>query len=114
MAAKVLNGRIKGKVDTTAHWNAATGFIPLKGETIIYSDYDTAIPGVTLPGIKIGDGLAYVQDLPFLNYTKASEILAHLSDDDIHVTTSEKTFWSNKLNIETETVVGETLIFNRN
>ena len=36
-----VNARIKSKHDTTANWNAATGFIPLAGEIIIYDDYKT-------------------------------------------------------------------------
>ena len=35
-----VNTRIQLKRDTTAHWNQATGFIPLPGEVIIYEDYE--------------------------------------------------------------------------
>ena len=37
----ITEARIKLKRDTTAHWNAAQGFIPLAGEVIIYTDYET-------------------------------------------------------------------------
>ena len=34
-----INTRIQLKRDITANWNNARGFIPLKGEVIIYEDY---------------------------------------------------------------------------
>lgn len=42
----------------TSEWAKATGFTPLKGEIIVYSD---------LNKIKIGDGENNVNDLPFVN-----------------------------------------------
>ena len=36
-----VNARTKSNHDPTANWNAATGFIPLAGEIIIYDDYKT-------------------------------------------------------------------------
>ena len=35
---KKLNARLCQKIDTTANWELATNFIPLKGEVIIYKD----------------------------------------------------------------------------
>lgn len=62
---KSFETRIQSKHDTTANWNAAQGFIPLAGEIIIYDDYEQ-VDGQNIPGIKIGTGNAYVQDLPFI------------------------------------------------
>ena len=66
--------RIKFKRDTTQNWNAARGMVPLQGEIIIYTDYQSIVREVDgeektilVPGIKIGDGAAYVQDLPFVD-----------------------------------------------
>lgn len=50
--------RIIQKHDSSANWAKATTFVPLKGEIIIYDD---------LGKIKIGDGVAKVNDLPFLD-----------------------------------------------
>lgn len=50
--------RIIQKHDSSANWAKATTFVPLKGEIIIYDD---------LGKIKIGDGAAKVNDLPFLD-----------------------------------------------
>ena len=69
-----INTRIQLKRDTTANWNAARGFVPMAGEVIIYTDYSSyqkevngRIKTILIPGIKIGDGGAYVQDLPFVD-----------------------------------------------
>ena len=118
----IKEARIKFKRDTTANWNAARGFIPLEGELIVYNDYATirkVINGVeqdvVVPAIKIGDGRAYVQDLPFVNDDLRNQILNHINNPEIHVTMAEKLFWNNKLNVDDSSeVVNEALIFNRN
>jgi hypothetical protein len=63
----VKEARIKFKRDTTANWNNARGFIPLEGEIIVYLDYKSITEEVNgdnittwVPGIKVGDGRAYV------------------------------------------------------
>lgn len=125
--AKEFNTRIKAKHDTTENWNNASGFIPLAGEIIIYDDYKTITyeeNGVTLtktvPGIKIGSGNAYVQDLAFADEELSGQLLSHIQDSGVHVSPGEKIFWSNKVNIDdaydvlNEELEDETLIFNRN
>lgn len=116
-----VNGRIKFKRDTTANWNAARGMVPLEGELIVYLDYKTItkeVDGVNqtvyVPGIKIGDGAAYVQDLPFVDDEVRDTLMQHISNNDIHVTSADKTKWDNKLNInDSYEVVNGALIFNR-
>ncbi len=120
----MIQARIRSKTDTTAHWNAAVTFIPLKGEVIVYSDYATEIVGgqtVKIPNFKIGDGLAYVPDLPFVGDDLRQELSAHLLDTTAHITAAEREFWNNKvrcyMGTETEdeaTVENEELIFTRN
>lgn len=117
-----VNTRIQFKRDSTANWNAALGFIPLQGELIIYNDYKTiekVIDGelitVHIPGIKIGDGMAYVQDLPFVDAELRDRIMTHIENPNIHVTLQEKLFWNNKLNVDDNAeLVDGALIFNRN
>lgn len=50
------NSRVVMKHDTKENWDKATGFIPLKGEIIIYTD---------LNRFKIGDGSKTVSQLSF-------------------------------------------------
>lgn len=64
-----IKSRIQLKNDTEANWNKAgpkdnsPGFIPLKGELIIYSA-DDAHPFFRL---KVGDGITNVVELPFID-----------------------------------------------
>lgn len=116
------NARIKFKRDSTQNWNDARGMIPLEGEVIVYNDYATVTKivdneekTIIIPAIKIGDGKAYVQDLPFVNDDLRDQLLNHINNPEIHVTMAEKLFWNNKLNVDDASeVVNEALIFNRN
>ena len=70
---------------------------------------------VNIPGIKIGDGRAYVQDLPFIDEELRDTIMEHINNQDIHVSLQEKLFWNNKINVnDSMELVDGSLIFNRN
>ena len=70
---------------------------------------------VHVPGVKIGDGQTYVQDLPFVDTELRDRLMEHINNQDIHVTLREKLFWNNKLNVDdTSEVVDTALVFNRN
>lgn len=103
---------------TREYWNSQIGYIPKQGEIIIYSDYRTKeVNGqmVNVPGIKIGEGLGYVQDLPFIDEDLANTLWNHILDTAIHVTPQEKDRWNNKLNVDDYAeVINGSLIFNRN
>jgi hypothetical protein len=60
---KVFNGRIVMKHDTEGNWRSAVNFIPKRGEIIIYEDDNN----YSLVGMKVGDGINYVADLPFID-----------------------------------------------
>ena len=114
-----FNTRIRSKADLTANWNLQKTFVPLKGEIIIYLDYDFKLDDhgnkINIPAIKIGDGASYGVDLPFVGDDLKKEILDHISNAGIHVTEIEKQLWNNKLNVADEQeVVDNVLIFNRN
>ena len=101
-------------IDTTSHWNSQPTYIPKRGDIIVYSDHDTVIDeGVKkdVPGVKIGDGLAYLIDLPFTTDAIAQRLIAHIGNSAIHVSAEDRAFWDNKLNYDVE---GEELLFNRN
>lgn len=57
------------KYGITAYWNAQINYIPAAGEIIIYTDYESDTIDqniVNIPGIKVGDGINIVTDLPFV------------------------------------------------
>ena len=64
-----IKTRIQLKSDTEANWNKAgpkdgsLGFIPLRGELIIYSADETH----AFSRLKIGDGQTNIVDLPFVD-----------------------------------------------
>lgn len=91
----VINATVLVPRDTTANWNSLTSFIPHAGEVIVYTDYMQK-DGQDIPGVKIGDGLAYLVDLPFV------------TDSITEVTTAERTSWNNKVSAR---LSGENLIF---
>lgn len=105
------------KYNTTAYWDSRVSYIPGPGDIIIYSDFKTTEKDgetIYVPGIKIGTGNAYVQDLAFINDFDSTEIMEHISNTVIHVTQEEKDFWNNKLNVDDmQEVIGEALVFNR-
>lgn len=104
--------------NTTHYWDCLTGYIPKAGEIIIYSDYQTIESGgytTYIPGIKIGSGNGYVQDLAFIGNNDTNLIAQHMADNTRHVTAAERAFWNNKVNVnDASEVVEENLIFNRN
>ena len=104
--------------DTTENWNAKRSYIPDRGDIVIYTDYGHMDDGygnvIDVPGIKIGDGNAYLIDLPFVGadvrYQILTELRAHSGNTLIHVTPEDRAFWNNKLNC---TVNDGNLILNR-
>lgn len=100
---------------TSAEWDSDLSLISQKNTIYIYSDREQRTDGqgniVNIPGIKVGDGLAYLVDLPFIDQL----FYRHIYNSDIHVTLGQKAFWNNKLNVDdNQEVIEDVLIFNRN
>lgn len=118
-----LDTRIKLKRDTCLNWSNKSTFIPLSGEIIIYTDYTpdylldeqgryvldsegNKIPKTNdkgeikyIPGIKIGDGKAYLSDLPFVDEDTRYILNKHIRDYDLHLRLGERPFWDNKIDV---------------
>ena len=101
---------------TTEEWNEQRLLRSEKKTIYIYTDHeiiqsgDENEPPVYRPGIKVGDGNAYLIDIPFImgDYdTLERNLTEHVSNTSIHVTEAEKTFWNNKMRayVEDETLV---------
>lgn len=110
---KIGTGQSFIVVKTTAEWNAEdpksiskSGVIYIVSDANSYEEEytennETLTRTVYVPGIKIGDGSAYVVDLPFVN-----------------ITSEQINFWNNKVNcyLEIELINegdNETLVFTR-
>ena len=97
--------------NTTEYWETKRTYIPQAGQIIIYSDkYQIEKDNITYnqPSLKIGDGQAYLVDLPFLD----DAFMNHINNTAIHISAAERNFWNNKINCE-DIVEGETLKLNR-
>ncbi len=112
---KNLETRIKLKRDTKENWDNAVGFVPLDGEIIVYEDYpgnwfldSSELPseafadsdGKVIMGIKVGDGKAYVQDLPFISDDVRKKLINHINDMEVHLILGDREFWDSKVDIE--------------
>lgn len=97
--------------DTRSAWNDNVWFIPKAGQIVLYTDYY----GTDKPAVKIGDGSAFLIDLPVVGEGLAEQVSAalgiHAADMNLHVSDAKRAFWDNKLNYE---VSGEELKFTRN
>lgn len=78
----------KIKYDTSEGWANNVSYIPMEGELIIYTD---------IPAIKVGDGLAYAVDLPFVTDDMRDLFINHMQDAVVHVTQDDRDFWDNKV-----------------
>ena len=81
---------------TSAEWAQLTTLVSMPGEIYVYSDGGEDAEGNPIPKIKIGDGNAYVVDLPFVAAT------------DLRITQDDIDNWNNKVAVRVD---GEDLIF---
>lgn len=83
--------------NTTEAWNSNPRLMSVKDVIYVYTDYKI-VGGRPVPGIKVGDGLAYVVDLPFV---------AAGSD----ITKEQIDFWNDKCSVVIDPEDPEHLIF---
>lgn len=104
------------EIHTTSEWEAEAGRdISKRGTIYVYSDGYTMQDDTQVPRLKIGDGLAYISDLPFFDDQLRQELMDHIDNIDIHVTLAEKRAWWNKLNVDDDQqIVDGALLLNRN
>lgn len=49
--------------------------------------------------MKIGDGLAYIVDLPFVTDFLENTITTHINDGVIHISSAERSYWNSKVSV---------------
>lgn len=91
------------QIHTTSYWNQQISYIPPAGTLIIYSDY-SILDNKEVPNFKVGDGLAYVVDLPFIEDDLRAQLIEHIDNSSIHVTAQEKQNWNNKVFVNAEQI----------
>lgn len=99
--------------DTVEAWNSMTTLIAEQGHIYVYADYQTREDEgdtIYIPAIKIGDGVSYLIDMPYLVSGNDETFIDHINNWAIHVSDNDRTSWNNKVStsvIESE----EELIF---
>lgn len=78
---------------TTEEWNSQREMIAERNVVYVYTDHETTTDGKPVPGFKVGDGLAYLIDLPFNDDIS----MGHIQDDTVHVSSADREFWNNKV-----------------
>lgn len=81
------------KFNTTVGWDSQTSLVSQVNTLYVYTDHQTDSQGRPVAGIKVGDGNAYVVDLPFTDAISTE----HIADTTRHITASERDFWNNKV-----------------
>ena len=90
---------------TTAEWNAQSQLQSVANTIYVYKDHKRDSQNRVIAGIKVGDGNAYLIDLPFTDEVE----MGHISDTDIHITAAERLAWNNKVSCYYSSA--ETLVF---
>lgn len=103
--------------DTKENWDIQSSLVSEKGTIYIYSNYTYLDDGegnlTPLAGIKIGDGNAYLLDVPFVTDGLTSMLLSHIGNDKVHITPQERLFWNNKVSSFIDTESSETLVLSK-
>lgn len=101
----------KIRINTTANWDADKSYVPDAGVLIIYTDGATEGDKL-VPKIKVGDGNAYLIDLPFSDADIKTVIEEHISNQIIHINDSERANWNDKVSISVNQT-NEEIIFSK-
>lgn len=98
----IISGRINQKLTVVAmtkqQWESENRQTSQNGVLYVTTDYKTVTKDGTtynIPAFKLGDGNAYVVDLPYATVDEET-FLSHVNDKVIHITQAEREFWNNK------------------
>lgn len=103
----VVSGDCKVLYASTATWNSQPQLISARGYLYIYSDHKQDEHGQNIAGMKVGDGSAYLIDMPFTD----DLLYSHIENGEIHITPEERAFWNNKVRCYVDPLNEENLIF---
>lgn len=93
---------------TTEYW-AQNPTVSQKDVIYVFTDHQQ-LDGEDIPGIKIGDGNAYVMDLPFCDDVYSR----HIADRILHITQEERNFWNNKVTCYIDPFQADRIVFSKN
>lgn len=111
--------QIKNKPDiphiyynTKEYWDAQTNLRTEANAMYVYTNGTQDSQGRNIPYIKIGDGSAYLIDIPFLDNVLLEQLTEHINDTESHVSAEDRARWDNKVRVYTSAQVeDEQIIF---
>lgn len=92
--------------NTTDYWNSRPQLIAKRGYIYVYSDYKQS-EEEDIAGIKVGDGISYLIDMPFID----KPLDDHIADTVKHITSAEREFWNDKVRCFVDPENQENIIF---
>lgn len=96
--------------NTKENWNSNPGLISELGCIYIYSNqYEK--DGISYPGMKIGDGKAYLIDIPFVESHLETLVNDHINDTSIHINNQERSTWNSHVTTFVSSEDQENLVF---
>ena len=105
----VVGGDCRVLYATTATWNSQPQLIADRGYLYIYADYKQNEQGQNIAGIKVGDGRAYLIDMPFTDDLYAR----HIEDTVLHISQEDRDRWDNKVTCFLDPLDTNILIFSK-
>ena len=99
----------KIRYNTTAGWNSQVTLVSEEGVVYVYTDYLLNENDDPIPAFKVGDGLAYLIDLPFNEDINSK----HIQNTHIHITDAEREYWNNKVTVFLDAGQPEELVFSK-
>lgn len=108
-----------GKIyyDTRAAWDMQPQLIAEREAIYVYSDkaveYDAVGNPKFIPGIKVGDGTSYLIDMAFVGDEILIALAQHMTNNVVHITAAERTFWNNKVSSFIDEHDSETLVLSK-
>lgn len=94
-------------INSTENFNSDINMIGELDAIYIYTDHQQNADGKNIPGIKIGDGKAFLIDTPFID----DLYMNHINNTTIHITDEERTFWNNKVRCYLSDSNSEQIVF---
>lgn len=94
-------GDVRILYDTEAGWNSHPEIRSEINTLYVYVNKDYYIHDgqiTYVPGLKIGDGNAYLIDKPFIDDVIKYTLAQHMNDTLVHIQPGEREKWNNKLN----------------
>ena len=92
---------------TVEYWNAQPRLISQSKTIYVYTDHSQDGEGNDIPGFKLGDGMAYLIDMPFVT----QNIEDHIKDTVRHITQDERNIWNDKVRCYISTDNENNLVF---